>query len=177
MRAVKCLEQFSEANLFLRGVVPMLGLRSSVVQYERRAREAGESKYPFLRMLEFALNGITSFSVAPLRTIAALGFLVAMGCVVLAGWALAARLAGTAVPGWASTILPIYFLGGVQLFCLGMLGEYVGKIYVEAKRRPRFIVEHVAERRDAGGARTSRPARAQRHLRSRAVHGSARVSP
>lgn len=157
-RAVRCLEQFSEANLFLRGVVPLVGLRSTVVEYDRRPRLAGESKYPLGKMLEFALNGITSFSVAPLRAITFLGFAVSFGCILLAAWALAAKLfTSSAVPGWASTILPIYFLGGVQLFCVGVLGEYVGKIYTETKRRPRFLVEAVEQtRRPAREAGTAR---------------------
>jgi glycosyltransferase involved in cell wall biosynthesis len=145
-RAIRYLDQFSEVNLFLRGVVPLLGLRSTTVRYDRRARFAGESKYPLRKMLEFALNGITSFSVAPLRAITLLGFLVSMVCVVFAAWAVLVKLTSpNAVPGWASTILPIYFLGGVQLFCAGVLGEYVGKIYMEIKKRPRFLIERVAE--------------------------------
>lgn len=145
-RAIRYLEQFSEVNLFLRGVVPLLGLRSTTVRYDRRARFAGESKYPLRKMLEFALNGITSFSVAPLRAITLLGFFVSLACVAFAGWALLVKLTSPdAVPGWASTILPIYFLGGVQLFCAGVLGEYVGKIYMEIKKRPRFLIERVAE--------------------------------
>jgi glycosyltransferase involved in cell wall biosynthesis len=156
-RAARYLGQFGEVNLFLRGVVPLLGLRSAMVHYDRRARFAGESKYPLGKMLEFALNGITSFSVAPLRLITLLGFVVAFACAVLAMWALAAKLTGSdAVPGWASTILPIYFLGGVQLFCAGVLGEYVGKMYMEIKRRPRFLIEKVAEpRRSASAPRTA----------------------
>lgn len=145
-RAIKYLGQFNEVNLFLRGVVPLLGLRSTTVYYDRRARFAGESKYPLRKMLEFALNGITSFSVAPLRAIALLGFLVSFACVLFAAWAVGVKLlSADAVPGWASTILPIYFLGGVQLFCAGVLGEYVGKIYMESKRRPRFLVEKISE--------------------------------
>jgi polyisoprenyl-phosphate glycosyltransferase len=147
-RAVKYLGQFKEVNLFLRGVVPLLGLRSSVVYYDRRARLAGESKYPLGKMLEFALNGITSFSTAPLRAITLLGFAVSLVCLVLSGWALVVKFTyGNAVPGWASTILPIYFLGGIQLFCAGVLGEYVGKIYMEIKRRPRFLIEKIAQQR------------------------------
>lgn len=146
-RAIRYLDRFNEVNLFLRGVVPLLGLRSCVVHYDRRPRLAGESKYPLRKMIEFALNGITSFSTVPLRAITVLGFAVSIGCVLLALWALAVRLASAdAVPGWASTILPIYFLGGVQLFCVGVLGEYVGKIYLESKRRPRYFVEAVARR-------------------------------
>jgi polyisoprenyl-phosphate glycosyltransferase len=149
-RAIGYLEQFSEVNLFLRGIVPLLGLRSAVVRYDRRARCAGESKYPFLKMLEFALNGITSFSVTPLRMIALIGFAVSVACAGLAVWTLVAKLlTNDTVPGWASTILPIYFLGGVQLFCAGVLGEYVGKIYIEVKKRPRFLIERVARPRRA----------------------------
>lgn len=147
-RAVKYLDQFNEVNLFLRGVVPLLGLRSAVVHYDRRARFAGESKYPLRKMLEFALNGVTSFSTAPLRAIALLGFALSMACLVLAGWVLAVKfMSSNALPGWASTILPIYFLGGVQLLCAGVLGEYVGKIYIEIKRRPRFLIERIAGQR------------------------------
>lgn len=144
-RAVKYLDKFHEVNLFLRGVVPLLGLRSAVVNYERRARCAGTSKYPLRKMLEFALNGITSFSTAPLRAIALLGFTLSVACLLLAGWVLAVKfMSSNAVPGWASTILPIYFLGGVQLLCAGVLGEYVGKIYMEIKARPRFLIERIA---------------------------------
>lgn len=169
-RAIRYLAQFSEVNLFLRGVIPLLGLRSTTVLYDRRARFAGESKYPLRRMLEFALNGITSFSVAPLRAITLLGFIVSLACAGFAGWALLVKLTSSdAVPGWASTILPIYFLGGVQLFCAGVLGEYVGKIYLEIKRRPRFFIERVAEHRQPGTAAESRP-RAPAARRTRAPH-------
>lgn len=147
-RAVKYLGKFEEVNLFLRGVVPLLGLRSAIVHYDRRARSAGESKYPLRKMIEFALNGITSFSTAPLRAITLLGFTVSLACLCLSGWAFFVKLTyGNAVPGWASTILPIYFLGGIQLFCVGVLGEYVGKIYMEIKKRPRFLIEKVARQR------------------------------
>lgn len=144
-RAVEYLQQFSEVNLFLRGVVPLLGLRCATVYYDRRSRFAGASKYPLRRMLEFALDGITSFSTAPLRVIAVLGFALSLACLFLAGWVVAVKvLSSSAVPGWASTILPIYFLGGVQLLCAGVVGEYVGKIYMEIKRRPRFLIESIA---------------------------------
>jgi polyisoprenyl-phosphate glycosyltransferase len=165
-RAIQYLGQFHEVNLFLRGIVPLLGLRSCVVHYDRRARLAGESKYPLAKMLEFALNGITSFSVKPLRLITLLGFSVSLGCVVLAVWALLAKLlTADAVPGWASTILPIYFLGGVQLFCAGVLGEYVGKIYVEVKNRPRFLVEKVERPRGAPLFEGKARSRVHRRLR------------
>jgi len=170
-RAIRYLEQFSEVNLFLRGVVPLLGLRSTTVRYDRRARFAGESKYPLRRMLEFALNGITSFSVAPLRAITLVGFVVSLACVGFAAWAVLVKLTSAdAVPGWASTILPIYFLGGVQLFCAGVLGEYVGKIYMEIKRRPRFLIERVAEHRRPSAAALDRHARGPVLRRHGALH-------
>lgn len=157
-RAIRYLGQFGEVNLFLRGIVPLLGLRSSIVYYDRRARMAGESKYPLSKMLEFALNGITSFSVAPLRAITLLGFLVSLACLALAAWALLVKIMSTnAAPGWASTILPIYFLGGVQLFCAGVLGEYIGKIYMEIKRRPRFFIERVCEKPPSAATHRDRP--------------------
>ena len=175
-RAIRYLAQFTEANLFLRGVVPLLGLRSTVIHYDRRPRLAGESKYPLAKMIEFALNGITSFSVRPLRLITALGFLLCFACLTLAGWALFVKLtSSTAVPGWASTILPIYFLGGLQLFCVGVIGEYIGKIYVESKKRPRFLVEKLA--RQQRGQAHARGARTQhRPQRARTLHGRAPVS-
>ena len=149
-RAVQYLAQFDEVNLFLRGVVPLLGLRSAVVHYDRRAREAGESKYPLRKMIEFAIDGITSFTTRPLRAITLLGMAVSLLCVAISAWALFVKYTSPhAVPGWASTILPIYFLGGLQLFCMGVLGEYVGKIYLESKRRPRFFVEKLAQARGA----------------------------
>jgi polyisoprenyl-phosphate glycosyltransferase len=161
-RAIKYLDQFNEVNLFLRGVIPLLGLRSAVVHYDRRVRFAGESKYPVRKMLEFALNGITSFSTAPLRAIALLGFTLSFACLVLAGWVLAVKFfSSNAVPGWASTILPIYFLGGVQLLCAGVLGEYVGKIYMEIKRRPRFLVERLAGRSQSAASDSKRHGRHQ----------------
>ena len=174
-RAIAHLCQFREVHLFLRGVVPLLGLRSTVVRYDRRSRFAGESKYPLGKMVEFAVNGITSFSVAPLRAIAVLGFAMALACVLFAAWAVAVKLlSADAVPGWASTILPIYFLGGVQLFCAGVMGEYVGKIYMEVKKRPRFLVETIAERRPANESdRTSYQPRARAlstHGRTQTAH-------
>jgi polyisoprenyl-phosphate glycosyltransferase len=171
-RAFEYLQRFGETNLFLRGIVPLLGLRSCTVTYDRRIRFAGESKYPLRRMLEFAWNGVTSFSAAPLRAIAMLGFALSALCGALTLWALAVKLlTASAVPGWASTILPIYFLGGVQLLCIGVLGEYIGKIYTEVKRRPRFFVERVA-----GSAEPVplAPPRARRRGAGRRAHGDAR---
>jgi glycosyltransferase involved in cell wall biosynthesis len=141
-RAVTELREYPESNLFLRGMVPLLGLPTGEVRYKRRARAAGVTKYPTRRMLSLGWEGITSFSVAPLRLVSALGFLIALGSLAVTIWALAVKFAGnTAVPGWASTVVPLYFLGGVQILCLGVIGEYVGKIYLESKRRPRYAVE------------------------------------
>lgn len=139
-----------EGNLYLRGLVPRLGFRASQVYYDRQTRVRGRSKYSVARMLGLGIDGITSFSAVPLRMIAALGallFLVSMG---VSAWVLAVRLfTDHAVPGWASTTLPIYALGGVQLLSLGLVGEYVAKIYMEVKRRPRYLVQQTTRRRDS----------------------------
>lgn len=142
--ALKALAEYPESNLFLRGLVPQLGFRSAQVFYDRQLRLAGHTKYPLSRMLGLGIDGITSFSAVPLRMIAALGallFVVAMGVSL---WVLGVKLfTSHALPGWASTALPIYAIGGVQLLSLGLVGEYVAKIYMEVKRRPRFIVERL----------------------------------
>jgi len=141
-RAVAMLEQFGEVNLFLRGVVRLIGLPSAQVTYQRRERFAGESKYSLLQMCSLAIQGITSFSVAPLRVISALGLLTALFAMGVGTWVLVVRLIWErAIPGWASIVLPVAILGGVQLLAIGVLGEYVGKIYLETKRRPRFLVD------------------------------------
>jgi glycosyltransferase involved in cell wall biosynthesis len=140
--AIEGLREFREVNLFLRGIIPLIGFKSSIVYYDRTARFAGTSKYPFKKMLSLALNGITSFSIAPLRMITALGFLVFIISASMGIWVLInALLTDSMVPGWASTILPIYFLGGIQVLCIGVLGEYIGKIYKETKQRPRYFIE------------------------------------
>lgn len=140
--AVDQLRQYPETNLFLRGIVPLLGMRTTTVHYSRRARSAGTSKYPAARMLALGWEGVTSFSVAPLRLVAALGFFIALGSLAVTVWALTVKVVlGSAIPGWTSTVVPLYFLGGVQILCLGVIGEYVGKIYMETKRRPRYSVE------------------------------------
>ena len=143
-RAVEALRGFREVNLYLRGIVPLIGYRSAVVEYERSSRFAGESKYPLRKMVALALDAITSFSVVPLRLISLMGILVFAGAMVVTGWAIwVAVIENRAIPGWASTVLPLYFLGGVQLLALGAIGEYLGKVYVESKARPRFIVEQI----------------------------------
>jgi len=141
-RVIHCLADYTEVNLFLRGIVPQIGFRTATVLYDRSERFAGESKYPLRKMLSFAMDGITSFSVLPLRLLTVLGLFFAalslfMVCYVLYGQI----VLKTTIPGWASSVIPIYFLGGVQLLGLGILGEYVAKIYLETKRRPRFVVE------------------------------------
>lgn len=142
-RALTLLREYSESNLFLRGVVPLVGLQSDIVSYSRRQRTAGESKYPLRKMLGLAWEGITSFSIVPLRLVSSIGMLIAIGSFAVAIWALYQKLAtGAALPGWASTVVPMYFLGGIQILCLGVIGEYVGKIYMETKRRPRYLIDH-----------------------------------
>lgn len=140
-RALQTLGTFHEVNLYLRGMVPLVGFKHAKVEYVRAARMAGESKYPFRKMLSFAWNGITSMSIKPLRFVTWMGFAVFGISILLAMYALLVRLFTDTVTGWASTVIPVYFLGGVQLLCTGILGEYVGKIYKEVKQRPRFIIE------------------------------------
>ena len=144
-RAVESLKHFREVNLYLRGIVPLLGFRSSVVYYDRTARFAGESKYPLHKAIALALDAVTSFSVVPLRLITLAGFAIFLGSMAVTLWALWVKF-GTksALPGWTSIVLPMYFLGGAQLFCIGMLGEYLGKVYSEVKSRPRFLIERIA---------------------------------
>lgn len=140
-RALDELEKFTEVNLFLRGLVPILGFRSANVYYERLERAAGESKYPLGKMISFALEGITSLSVKPIRMVTAAGFAIFGVSVIMGLYALASKLLGYAVTGWTSLILSLWFIGGVQLLSVGLIGEYIGKIYKEVKRRPLYIVE------------------------------------
>ncbi len=141
-RAIDHLRDYREVNLFLRGIIPLLGFPSAEVHYDRRRREAGASKYPFKRMLSFAMDGITSFSMVPLRMIAVMGFGIFFITALMSAWVLFQALFGDdTVPGWASTVLPTYFLGGIQILCLGVIGEYLGKIYGEIKAQPRYVVE------------------------------------
>lgn len=140
-RALEALQEFPERNMFLRGMVYSLGFPHSVVYYDRRERLAGESKYPFGKMLSFALDGITSFSVKPLRFIVYLGLffiLIALAAIV---YALVSYFQGHVVPGWSSLLVSLWFIGGAILLAVGIIGEYVGKIYSEVKRRPRYFIE------------------------------------
>jgi polyisoprenyl-phosphate glycosyltransferase len=141
-RAVDALRQFGEVNVFLRGIVPLIGYRAATVTYDRSPRFGGVSKYSLRKMLSFAAEGITSFSVVPLRLITLLGFLVSAFSFAMIVFIIYGTLVMKAViPGWASSVVPIYFLGGIQLLSIGILGEYVAKIYMETKRRPRYFVE------------------------------------
>lgn len=146
-RTVDALARYQEVNLYVRGLVPLLGFRTATVLYDRNERFAGQSKYPLRRMLGLAFNAITSFSIMPLRLISALGIIVSIATVTFGFSILLGALVNrNLVPGWASTVLPIYFLGGIQLIGIGIIGEYVGKIYLEAKHRPRYFIEQVCRR-------------------------------
>jgi glycosyltransferase involved in cell wall biosynthesis len=148
-RALESLKEYGESNLFLRGIVRELGYPSSIVEYERQAREAGESKYPLKKMLSFAWKGITAFSTAPLRMITVLGLLSGFASFTLIVWVLVIRfLTDNATPGWASVLLPLLFIGSVQLICLGIIGEYLSKIYEEVKRRPKFHISNIVNKKD-----------------------------
>ena len=140
-RVLKALAEFGEVNLFLRGIIPSIGFSKDVVYYDRLKRFAGESKYPFRKMAAFAWNGVTSFSNYPLKLVTIIGFVIFFLCLMMTGYALIALYTGNVVPGWLSTVLPMYFLGGVQLFCFGIIGEYIGKIYSEVKQRPRYFID------------------------------------
>ena len=142
-RAVEGLAQFGEVNLFLRGIVPQIGYKWTTVTYERAERFAGESKYPLKKMLAFAADGITSFSVKPIRMVFTLGVVVFLVSLVMLLYALVAKLTGHTSAGWTSLMGSIWLIGGIQLLSLGVVGEYVGKIYKETKHRPRFIIESV----------------------------------
>lgn len=141
-RALNALENFKEVNLFLRGIMPLIGFPSTIVEYERNERFAGESKYPLKKMLNFALDGITSFSVKPIRFITAIGFLISVISVIMFIYTIVRHVLGFTVAGWSSLIISLWFLGGVQILSIGVIGEYIGKIYMETKGRPRFIIEN-----------------------------------
>ena len=140
-RALQALLSFGEVNMFLRGMVPMLGFNTAKVYYERGERVAGESKYPLKKMIAFAMEGITSLSNKPIRYVLLLGALCALLGLVMAVYVIVSLARGKTVAGWASLMMSIWLLGGLQLMALGLIGEYVGKIYMETKRRPKFILE------------------------------------
>lgn len=140
-RATQELMRYPERNMFIRGMVRLLGFKTAEVYYDRKERFAGESKYPLTKMLNFAVDGITSFSIQPLRMIATIGFIVTVLSFVAAVYALVSYLCGSVVAGWTSMLISIWFIGGAILLSLGIIGEYIGKIYKEVKRRPRYHIE------------------------------------
>ena len=140
-RALEGLADYDEVNLFLRGIVPLIGYKSTTVEYERAERFAGESKYPLKKMLAFAFDGITSFSVKPIRWVTGLGVLIFAASILALIYILIVKLLGYTVTGWSTTTASIWLLGGLQLLSLGIVGEYVGKIYMEVKARPRYLIE------------------------------------
>ena len=140
-RVIEALMQYPERNIFLRGMVPLIGFKSTEVYYDRAERFAGESKYPLSKMINFAIDGITSFSVKPLRLIASIGVLMLIISLLAAIYAFVSYFLGRSIAGWTSLLLSVWFIGGVQLLCIGVLGEYIGKIYTEVKRRPRYFIE------------------------------------
>lgn len=143
-RAIDTLMGYHEVNLFLRGIIPLIGFRSAIVYYKRNERLAGKSKYPLRRMLSLAWDGITSFSVVPLRIVTVLGGAIFALTILMSLYTVGVRLfTNQAIPGWASTVLPIYLLGGIQILCVGILGEYLGKVYKEVKARPKYVIEKV----------------------------------
>ena len=142
-RAIEALKQFKEVNLFLRGIVPLIGFNSDIVYYERNERFAGVSKYPLKKMLAFAGDGITSFSIKPLRMILAIGVLVMVISIGIMIYALVRWMQGAVVEGWTFLAISIWFIGGLQMISLGVIGEYVGKVYNESKHRPRYIIDKI----------------------------------
>ena len=140
-RALDEMEGFKEVNLFLRGIVPLIGFQSGVVTYERHERFAGESKYPLKKMLNFAFDGITSFSVKPIRMVTTLGIIIFAISILMLIYFLITWCIGWTVPGWTSIVVSVWAIGGLQLLAIGIIGEYIGKIYYEVKRRPHFIIE------------------------------------
>ena len=142
-RALDGLADFSEVNLFLRGIVPLIGYKHGFVEYERGERFAGESKYPLKKMLGFAIDGITSFSIKPIRLVTTLGVLIFATSMAMLLYFFIIKLLGRTVQGWATLMGSIWMIGGIQLLCLGIVGEYIGKIYKEVKRRPKFIIEDI----------------------------------
>ena len=145
-KALEELSQYHESNLYLRGLIPLLGLKTGEVVYERGERKAGESKYPLKKMLALAVNGITSFSTEPIKMVLRTGVLVLFVCLAAAIYAFISYLSGNVEKGWTSLILSIWFLGGVQLIAIGVIGEYIGKIYSESKHRPLYHIEELLDK-------------------------------
>lgn len=140
-RSLYDLEKFKEVNLFLRGIVPLIGYKSEVVTYERNERFAGESKYPLKKMLAFAMDGITSFSIKPIRMITSLGVLIFACSILMLLYSFIQHIRGNTISGWTSMMFSIWAIGGLQILAIGVIGEYIGKIYMETKERPKYIIE------------------------------------
>lgn len=147
-RAIAGLEQFEEVNLFLRGIVPLIGYPSTIVTYERKERLAGESKYPFRKMVSFAIEGITSLSIKPMKYVTGLGVFVFLCSIAMMIYALVSYFTGHVVAGWTSILISVWVIGALILMALGIVGSYIGKIYLETKKRPRYIVEEYINRKD-----------------------------
>lgn len=147
-RALEGLEKYKEVNLFLRGIVPMIGYPSTIVTYERNERFAGESKYPLKKMLSFAMEGITSLSVKPIRFVTTGGIFVSLISVAMMIYTLIRYFTGATVQGWSSILISVWLIGGIQMIALGVIGEYIGKIYMETKERPRYIVESFLNKKE-----------------------------
>lgn len=144
-KAIHALSNYEEVNLFLRGIIPMMGFKNTTLEYEEKPRLAGESKYSLKKMLKLAANGITSFSIRPLQMISLCGVMAFILSIIMIIYAIVVYIEDGTVPGWTSIIAPIWFLGGIQLLSLGVVGEYIGKIYMETKHRPRYIIDDVIE--------------------------------
>lgn len=142
-RALEGLAQFKEVNLFLRGIVPLIGYKSDVVYYNRSERFAGESKYPLKKMIAFAIEGITSLSIKPIRMITSMGLIVFIVSIIMLIYSLVQQFTGHVVPGWASIMVSLWAIGGATIFAIGVIGEYIGKIYLETKARPKYIIENI----------------------------------
>ena len=140
-RVLKVLDEYKEVNLFLRGIIPMIGYKSEIIYYNRHRREAGKSKYPLHKMLFFAIEGITSCSIKLVNLISCIGILISGFSLILLIWVLVQNLNGNTIAGWTSMTISLWFLGGLQMFSIGIVGEYIGKIYLESKRRPRYIIK------------------------------------
>lgn len=144
-RALEGLSEYKEVNLFLRGIVPQIGYKTDIAYYERNERVAGTSKYPLKKMLAFATDGITSFSIKPLRMITSIGFIILLLSFVILIYSIVMKIIGNAVSGWTFIVCSIWLIGGIQTLCLGVIGEYIGKMYNETKARPRYIIDKILD--------------------------------
>lgn len=140
-KALEFLLQYNEVNLFLRGIIPDIGLKNSIVYYERKERLAGITKYPLKKMINFALEGLTSFSIKPLKMITSVGFIISIFSFIIMVYSLVVKILGYTVPGWTFITISIWLIGGIQMLFLGIIGEYIGKIYAETKHRPKYFIE------------------------------------